>query len=230
MHHATRCPNRPARFDLSFRAGYRASVQACRRAFLPSMMAALLLGGCASHGPANTLYDFGPPPDGAAAAPATLTANLPAVVVTDATGASALDSQVMYYRLNYADPLQARPYANNHWNSSPLQMVTQRVKSRFAQAGVKVLAVTDAAIGLPLLRIEIDDFSHSFDSVNANYGLLVVRASVFQGHKLVDQKTFGRKTMSTSADAAGGSRALAGSTDAVAADMLAWLAALPWQK
>jgi cholesterol transport system auxiliary component len=187
---------------------------------------AALLGGCASKGEPRTLYDFGPLP---AAAPPGAPA-LPALVVADATGPAALDTQTMYYRLNYADPLQARGYASNHWNSTPLQMITQRFKSRFAQSGMKVLSVTDASGGIPLLRVEVDDFTQAFDSPLQNHGEMVLRASLFQGRKLIDQKTFSSKTASHSADAAGGTRALAESTDAIAADILAWLAAMPMRK
>lgn len=185
--------------------------------------AALLAGCAATKSPSNALYDFGPAatPAGTAAAP------LPALVVTDVTGSPALDSERMFYRLNYSDPLQARAYANSRWSATPLQMVTQRFKSRIAQAGVKVVSATDASNGIPLLRVEVDDFTHNFDSATQSYGQVVLRASLFQGHTLVDQKTFSRKTDSSSADAAGGTRALAASTDALAADILAWLAALP---
>ena len=188
----------------------------------------LALAGCASDKPpANTSFDFGA---ASATAPAPATAPLAALVVTDATGSPALDSERMYYRLNYADPLQARNYANSRWSSTPLQMVSQRIKSRVAQSGVKVLGVTDAAAGLPILRLEVDEFSHTFDSVSQSHGLLVLRASLFQGHKLVDQKTFKRQSAAGSADAAGGARALAASTDAAAADVIAWLATLPIKK
>ncbi len=149
---------------------------------------------------------------------------MPAIVVTDVTGNAAFDNERMFYRLNYADPLQARSYANSRWSATPLQMLTQRFKSRMAQAGVKVLTATDASAGVPLLRIDVDDFTHSFDSASASYGQLVLRASLFQGHTLVDQRTFSRKVAAGSADAGGGARALASATDAVAADMLGWLA------
>jgi cholesterol transport system auxiliary component len=49
---------------------------------------------------------------------------------------------------------------------------------------------------------------------------------VFKGHVLVDQRSFARTTPAGSADAAGGARALAASTDAVAADIVAWLGTL----
>jgi cholesterol transport system auxiliary component len=103
-------------------------------------------------------------------------------------------------------------------------MLTQRLKSRVAQSGVKVLSATDASAGVPLLRVDLDDFTHSFDSTASSYGQLVLRASLFEGRTLVDQRTFSRKVAAGSADAAGGARALAQATDAVAADMIGWLA------
>ena len=186
-----------------------------------------LLAGCASQRSAPaSLYDFGALPASApAAAP-----RMPPLVIADVSGPAALDTQSMYYRLNYADPLQARPYANNRWNSTPLQMLTQRFKARMAQAGVKVLALTDASSGSLLLRVEVDDFSHTFDSTTQNYGQVVLRASLFQGHRLIDQKTFDRKAASTSADAAGGARTLAVVSDTIAADMLTWITSLPLPK
>jgi cholesterol transport system auxiliary component len=191
---------------------------------LAALALAALLAGCASSskGPAsNTQYDFGPanPAFAANTAPA-----VPAVVITDVTGNAAYDNERMFYRLNYADPLQARWYANSRWSSTPLQMLTQRFKSRVAQSGVKVLSTTDASDGVPLLRIDVEEFTHSFDSTASSYGQVVLRASLFKGHNLVDQRTFSRKVAAGSADAGGGAHALAQATDAVAADMIAWLA------
>jgi cholesterol transport system auxiliary component len=195
---------------------------------LLALAAAALLGGCASgsKGPSgNTLYDFGSAATAVGASSATSAAQaVPAVVITDVTGNAAYDNERMFYRLNYADPLQARSYANSRWSSTPLQMLTQRFKSRVAQAGVKVLSTTDAAAGVPLLRIDVDDFTHTFDSTASSHGLVVLRASLFQGRTLVDQRTFSRKVAAASADAGGGARALAEATDAVAADMIGWLA------
>ncbi len=187
------------------------------------------LGGCAGAPPLTTLYDFGPPP---AAAPATAAATsaaapLAALVVADATGPAWLDSPRMHYRLLYADARQSRPYAHNRWNSPPLQLLSARLKSRIAQSGVKVLSTTDAAAGVGLLRVEVDDFSQNFDSQSASSGLLTLRASLFRGHRLVDQRTFTRASAAASADAPGGARALAAAADAVAADIIAWLATLP---
>jgi len=152
------------------------------------------------------------------------------LVVTDVTGSSALDSERMFYRLSYADALQARTYANSRWTANPLQMMTQRLKTRMGQAGAKVLSESDASLGVPILRVDVDDFVHDFSSAAQSQGVVAVRASLFQGHTLVDQKRFVRTTPATTPDAAGGARALAASTDAIAADITGWLGTLNLQR
>jgi cholesterol transport system auxiliary component len=187
--------------------------------------AALLLAGCASQkGEPTTTFDFGPAMPVQTAASAS--ASLGAIVITDVTGSSALENERMFYRLSYADPLQARSYANSRWAANPLQMTTQRLKTRIAQAGAKVLSETDASNGVPILRVDVDEFVHNFRSAAQSEGQVALRASVFKGHVLVDQRSFARTTPAGSADAAGGARALAASTDAVAADIVAWLGTL----
>ena len=188
-----------------------------------SLAVSATMSGCASNKnkAGNTQFDFGPL--GAPTAPVTQ-APLAAIVVMDATGSPTFENERMVYRLNYNDPLQARTYANSRWSANPLLLVTQRIKSRLAQAGVKVLSATDSATDVPVLRIEVDEFSHAFASTVSSEGRVVLRASLFNGHALLDQKTFMRATPAPSADAAGGAQALTASTDAAAADMIAWLA------
>jgi cholesterol transport system auxiliary component len=192
-----------------------------------ALAAAATLAGCASKGgpAADTQFDFGPATaaNGAANRAAT-TPGMPALVVTTVTGSAAFDNERMVYRLNYADPLQMRAYANSRWAATPLQLITQRIKTRLAQTGTRVLSETDASTGVPLLRIELDDFSHVFDSTTNSSGLVLLRASLFDGHTLLDQRTFERKVSAASANAAGGASALAAATDAVSADLAAWLA------
>ena len=192
--------------------------------YLLAAVLALTLSACASQkGQPTTQFDFGP---AVPTAQAPAQGALGSVVVTDVTGSSALDSERMFYRLSYADPLQARTYANSRWTANPLQLLTQRFKTRLAQSGARVLSETDAATGIPLLRIDVDEFIHDFGGVSQSTGVVAVRASVFQGHTLVDQKSFRQTVAAPSADAAGGAHALAASTDAVAADIVAWLGTL----
>lgn len=191
---------------------------------LGAAVIAIVVAGCASGSKktgGNTQFDFGPL--GAPTAPAAQ-APLAAVIVMDATGSPTFENERMVYRLNYNDPLQARTYASSRWSANPLILVTQRLKSRLAQAGIKVLSATDTSANIPELRIEVDDFSHAFANTTDSVGALTLRASLFQSHALLDQKTFARATPAPSADAAGGARALTASTDAVAADIIAWLA------
>jgi len=193
---------------------------------LTAAACALILAGCASQkGQPTTQFDFGPAlPAAAAQTPnAAPAAALGAIVVTDITGSSALDSERMFYRLSYADQMQARTYANSRWTASPLQLMTQRIKTRIAQSGAKVLSETDASLGIPLLRIDVDDFVHDFSGAAQSTGQVAVRASLFQGHTLIDQRSFVGRAPAPSADAAGGARALAASTDAIATDIVAWL-------
>jgi cholesterol transport system auxiliary component len=191
--------------------------------------AALLLAGCASQkSEPATQFDFGPAMP--VASPQAQAAPIGAIVVTDVTGSSALDNERMFYRLSYADPLQARSYANSRWTANPLQMMTQRLKTRIGQSGAKVLSETDASNGIPILRIDVDEFVHNFQSAAQSEGQVALRASVFQGHVLVDQRSFARSTAAGTPDAAGGARALAASTDAIAADIVAWLGTLNMQR
>jgi cholesterol transport system auxiliary component len=196
--------------------------------FILAAALALTVSGCASQkGQPTTQFDFGPAAPAQARTPAGLAPGpLGSVVVTDVTGSSALDNERMFYRLTYADPLQARTYANSRWTANPLQLLTQRFKTRLAQAGARVLSETDASIGIPLLRIDVDEFVQDFGGVSQSTGIVAVRASVFQGHTLVDQRSFRQAVPATSADAAGGARALAASTDAIAADIVTWLGTL----
>jgi cholesterol transport system auxiliary component len=197
--------------------------------FLGAAVLAMFVAGCASGSKkteGNTQFDFGPM--SIPALPVTQASPaappLAAIIVMDATGSPTFENERMVYRLNYNDPLQARTYANSRWSANPLLLVTQRLKSRLAQAGIKVLSATDSSANIPELRIEIDDFSHAFASTTDSVGAVTLRASLFKSHALLDQKTFARATPAPSADAAGGARALTGSTDAVAADIIAWLA------
>ncbi|WP_307184589.1 ABC-type transport auxiliary lipoprotein family protein [Massilia sp. BSC265] len=199
------------------------------RSLIALAASSLILAGCGStKTQESTSFDFGPATPLQQATPAP--ASMPALVVIDFTGPSALENERMYYRLAYADALQARTYAHSRWANEPLQMLTQRVKTRLAQSGMKVLSATDASTGVPLLRVEVDDFVHAFSGVNQSEGRITLRASLFNDHRLLDQRTFTRTTPAPSADAPGGARALAASTDAVASDILAWLATVDTRK
>ncbi|GIZ50742.1 lipoprotein [Noviherbaspirillum aridicola] len=182
-----------------------------------------LLSACAGAPQRPTLYDLGPLPAHARQAlPA-----LPPVAVAAVAAPPWLDSNRMFYRLNYDQPQQPLPYANARWTMSPAQLLLQRIKARIADAGGAPLAAAEGALNVPVLRLETDDFSQVFDSREASRGQVSLRASVYRGRTLLAHKSFARQVPAPSADAGGGAAALAAATDAVTGDLIAWLGTLP---
>ena len=188
----------------------------------------VLLGGCATDKSKSlALYDLGPLTSVQAGAPA---ASLPAISVAEVSAPAWLDTQMMYYRLLYANDQQPRPYAGSRWSMPPALLFGQRLKARIAQAGGIALSASDGATNVPLLRIEADEFAQNFETVTQSTARIALRASVFNGRTLLAQKTFIHQLPAPSADAPGGARALALASDAAISDILVWLAGLPVKK
>jgi cholesterol transport system auxiliary component len=182
------------------------------------------LAACSAVKPAKTpgLYDFGPLP--ALTAPA---GTLPPVSIADVRMPAWLDRPLMYYRLAYADTQQARPYADSRWTMSPGALFGQRLKAGIAQAGGIALSATDSAANVPVVRIDVDDFTQVFSSPSSSVARIALRASVFNGRTLVAQKTFIHEAPAESADAAGGAHAFATAGDTVIREIILWLSSLP---
>lgn len=186
-----------------------------------------LLGGCATDAPSAALFDLGPLH---APVPANTLPPLPAISIADIKAPVWLDSQMMFYRLNYANDQQPRPYANSKWTMAPAQLFLLRVKSRLSQAGGVVVSASDGAVNLPVLRLEADDFTQTFESAGASSAHIAMRASLFDGRILRAQKMFVKQIPAASADAQGGAAALATASDAIINEMAVWLATLPPKK
>ena len=198
------------------------------------------LAGCALPLPDKpvraAVYDFGP---GALDVQATnRMAALPAVALADIEANPALDSTAVLYRLAYADAQQLRPYAQARWSMAPAQLVRQRLREHLGQRravispGEGILAGSGATPGTPLtLRIELEEFSQLFESVEKSVGLLRLRATVVQasaqGDRLVAQRSVVVQRPAPSADASGGVRALTAATDAAIAELDTWLQQQP---
>ncbi|MES2535328.1 MAG: ABC-type transport auxiliary lipoprotein family protein [Pseudomonadota bacterium] len=195
-----------------------------RVTFMLALTASALLVGCATKQASTTLYDLGPL-RAAQSSPA-----LPAVSIAEAHAPAWLDSQMMFYRLAYANDQQPRPYATSRWNTPPVQLFVQRLKSRIGQAGGIVLAASDGAANMPVLRIDADDFTQVFDRPGQSHAQVRMRVSVLNGRTLLAQKTFTAQAPAATADAPGGARALADASETIITDMMAWLAGLPLKK
>ncbi|MGV3742758.1 MAG: ABC-type transport auxiliary lipoprotein family protein [Burkholderiaceae bacterium] len=188
----------------------------------------LLLAGCAINEPppASQAFDLGP-------ARMEKTADmpkLPALSVAHVDAPSWLDSTRMFYRLGYSNAQQPRQYAGNRWITPPAQLFEQRLKSRLGQSGGMVLSASAGAMRIPVLQIEIDEFTQVFESPGQSAAHVTVRAAVIDNRILIAQQTFVKQVPAPTADAPGGVRALADASDAVIADMMKWLAQLPLKK
>lgn len=200
-------------------------IRSLHRIRFPALiLAAVLAAGCVSRPASPSLYDLGPLP---AATALTDARRLPAIALNDARSPAWLGTPLMYYRLLYANDLQPRPYAESRWIMPPTQLLRQRLALRIADAGGVVSSSRDSGATLPVLQLDIDDFSHVFTAPDASTGRLSVRATVFNGRRLAAQRTFRQEVPASSGDAQGGALALSAASDALITDLLQWLATLP---
>ncbi len=193
------------------------------------LFSSALLAGCATPKPVLTQFDLGPLPAQAAAAPNAALATPQALPLSlaEPRAPTWLDNQRIYYRLDYNNPQQPRSYAQSRWSMSPANLFGQRLQARFAQAGIPVLPASAGAAQVPVLRIELHDFSQNFDTPGSSSGRVMLHAAVLQGRTLLAQKTIVQTAPAPSANALGGVAALTKASDAAIAEMLNWVKTLP---
>lgn len=198
----------------------------------------IFLAGCSSlpSPPARAVqYDFGP--GALVAPPSDARALLAPLALADIEAAGRADTSVaVLYRLAYTDARQLRPYLTARWSQPPTQLVQQALRTRLGQRRAVLRA--DDALGaartgsingsLPdILRVDLEEFSHVFSSPTDSVGLLRLRATLVEptaaGEKLLGQRVFTVQKPAASADAAGGTRALAEAAEQAAQEVAQWL-------
>jgi cholesterol transport system auxiliary component len=201
-----------------------------------ALIASLILTACSAlpDKPVRSVtYDFGP---GAVAASAVQTSNasqaLPPIALAEIDSSAALNGGAVLYRLMYFNTQELRPYAQARWSIPPAQLLRQRLSARLGQTRA-VLNPGDGIAGNTspwVVRLELEEFSHLFESTTVSTGLLRLRAtavqSTTQGEKLLGQRTFVVQRPAPSADVAGGVQALTAASDAVVLEIDQWLQAL----
>ena len=174
------------------------------------------------------VYDFGP---GVLAPPAPVAGHaLPVLTLADVEVASALDSTAILYRLEYVNPQQLLPYALARWSMPPAQLLRQRLRDQLGQRHT-VLGAGDGHLAgnqpVPVLRIDLDEFSQLFSAPAKSAGLVRLRAtlvlSTTSGDRVLGQHTVVAQRPASSGDAPGGVRALAQATDAAVQELAQWL-------
>jgi cholesterol transport system auxiliary component len=197
--------------------------------------AVLLAAGCGAlpDKPSRaTLYDFGP--NLAAAAPASGNPSaLPPIALAEIDASMRLEGTQLLYRLGYADANELRPYGQARWSLAPAQLLHQRLRDALALRRTVLGPEESATIArtegrVPdTLRVSLDEFSHSFESPAASFGLVRLRATLVRGgsggDRVLAQRSFAVQRPAPSADAAGGVKGLAAASDAAVAELVAWV-------
>ena len=195
------------------------------------------LAGCALPVPDKpqrpALYDLGlapsvSPPAAGTAEVATAARAREAIALAPFSVTDTLAGTAMIYRLDYQDPQQPRPYALSRWTEPPARLLEQRLRTALAAERPVVPPATGLA--RTELRVELLRFEQVFSSPEASTGHVQLRLSLIdtaaaRGERLIEQRSFDLSRPATSADAAGGVRALTAATDAAIADILPWLRA-----
>ncbi|SFN95174.1 cholesterol transport system auxiliary component [Nitrosospira briensis] len=194
------------------------------------VLAILTLAGCAAARTQTpvAVYDFGQQrlvtvSDSESTGNGRLKASL---LVADATAPTWLDSSAIHYRLAYHDLAQSYAYASNRWAASPAVLLTQRIRSRIA--GISDEGVVSAADGARTdytLRLELEEFTQVFDTIDRSRAIIKLRASLIEtgSRSLLAQRSFDIERTAPTANAAGAVRALTEAGDKLIGNLIAWL-------
>ncbi len=197
--------------------------------------AAALMAGCSAlpaPPPRADVYDFGPGP--LAGAPADRGAQLPPIALPEVAVAGPVEgSTAVLYRLAYDDPRHLRPYGQARWSQPPAQLVQQALRDQLGLRRAVLMGDEGASqlvdTGKPpvVLRVEIEEFSQVFQSPKASTGVLRLRASLADstqaGEKLMAQRVFVVQRPAPTADARGGTLAMAEAAAMAAQDVAQWV-------
>jgi cholesterol transport system auxiliary component len=155
-------------------------------------------------------------------------------VLEEVESGSALESSALLYRLGYADAHQLLPYAHARWSAPPARLVRQRLREELGRDRAVLDPTESASLArvagtMPrVLHVELEEFTHVFDSPTQSWGVLRLRATLMAntpaGELLIAQRAVTQRVAAPSADAAGGVRALSAATDAAAKEIAEWLA------
>lgn len=169
----------------------------------------------------TTAYDFGPQPESARSNPAIKGT----LLVPSVSAPSWLDEPGIVYRLLYEEKARPRVYAMSRWASSPAELMTERLRSRFAGVAQAVITPGYSAREDYTLRTELEDFSQTFEAPDRSTVTLRARATLVSGHNraLLAQREF-RIERPAEPNAPGAVKALTEATDAFMEELVKWTA------
>lgn len=136
-----------------------------------------------------------------------------------------LDHTGIQYRLLYQNAGRPDVYGQNRWAMTPAQLLTERLRARFAGAARGVVTAQDGAKADYTLRVELEDFSQSFDSTQSSKATVRLRASLIDVNTRVLHVQRGFSAERPAApNAPGAVQALTVATEAVVEELVAWAA------
>ena len=137
------------------------------------------------------------------------------------------------HHVHHPCPDRIHTYQRARWSQPPGRLVQQSVAAELSaeRAVLGLRAAREAARegngGLLVLRLELEEFSQIFSSASQSEGVLRLRATLAeptpQGERLRAQRVFVARQAAPSADAAGGSTALAQAARQAARELSAWV-------
>jgi cholesterol transport system auxiliary component len=184
-----------------------------------ALIGVFALSACSTPKAPTTMamYDFGP----LLGAPSEPAPGSPVISLGTVEAPVALESTTVLYRLAYADVQQLRPYAQARWSMPPAQLLRLRLRDALsAHSAVLPTQGADAWI----LAVELDEFSHLFDSATRSAGIVRLQATLRLGDKLIAQRSVFSRSDAASQDAPGGVRALTVATDDAVKQLAQWVA------
>lgn len=182
---------------------------------LTVFLSLLLLGGCVGNPPRQSdiaLYDLG------LVHPAETPLRLP-IAALNVTSSPWIDSPALLYRLNFADDLRRRAYADSRWVASPAELLNRHLQGQIVYA--------QAAAGGAGCRLELrlDELEQQFDSTHKSYVVLELRATLLarHGEDALARRAFRLQGEAPGADARGGVQGARAAVQGVTVELIDWL-------
>src|SRR5262249_11096585 len=146
------------------------------------------------------------------------------LVVPEISAPSWLSGNGIVYRLNYENASRSQYYALSRWTAPPSALLTQRMRTRLATAANGIVTSPDGVRADYLLRVELEDFSQSFDTPAASRVALRARASLVDlaNRNLIAQRAFAVEQDTPTPDAPGAVRALSAASEEFVESLLNW--------
>ena len=147
------------------------------------------------------------------------------LALPDVVAPAWLSSNGIAYRLNYDNATRAYVYTLSRWTAPAPALLTQRLRTRFAAAAPNgIVTGADGVRADYILRVELEDFSQSFDAPAASRGVVRARASLVSlgDRTLVAQREFAIEQAAPTPDAAGAVQALSAASEEFVEGLLRW--------